>query len=343
MDLLKGKKILVLDTEYETNPKRLLSLSYLIINGTDTMSITDYIHHSEDVFIVNEKSESFKYHKLTNTFLKENGISINNAIKKFIEFIDGIDIIVGQNIISADISAIRREAIGCGLWFGNLREKIKKLTIYDTMFAFREKNPGERSSLDKIYKFLFDKDMTNHHDASYDCQVTFECFKKMLTTEYSFKCEKTKFAEDTFEVLMKECIKCEICDIKISSDDNSFKYKTNMYIKDNIKHILLVDFLKKDDNVCLRCMKKMELLVMVNKDMKNLLKLKSYENMISCFFDIIGEEPIIVYLESQYKDKDIIRKLGGKWHGQKKKWYFTYTSKTEDIINKFTQWIPIDE
>ena len=35
MDLLKGKKILVLDTEYETNPKRLLSLSYLIINGTD--------------------------------------------------------------------------------------------------------------------------------------------------------------------------------------------------------------------------------------------------------------------------------------------------------------------
>jgi len=31
---------------------------------------------------------------------------------------------------------------------------VKNLTIYDTMFAFREKNPSEKSSLDSIYNFL---------------------------------------------------------------------------------------------------------------------------------------------------------------------------------------------
>ena len=74
--------------------------------------------------------------------------------------------------------------------------------------------------------------------------------------------------------------------------------------------------------------------------MKNVVKLKSYDNLISKFFDIIGEEPIIVYLESQYKDKDIIKKLGGRWDGSKRKWYFTYTSETEGIIQKFQKWIP---
>ena len=74
--------------------------------------------------------------------------------------------------------------------------------------------------------------------------------------------------------------------------------------------------------------------------MKNLVKLKSYDNMISKFFEIIGEDPIIVYLDSQYKDKDVIKKLGGRWDSSKRKWYFSYTADTENIIDKFKQWIP---
>ena len=84
----------------------------------------------------------------------------------------------------------------------------------------------------------------------------------------------------------------------------------------------------------------MEMVIMNDNYMKNLVKLKNYDNMISRFFEIIGEEPIIVYLESKYKDKDNIKKLGGRWDGIRKKWYFTYTSKTENIIEKFQEWIP---
>ena len=256
-----------------------------------------------------------------------------------------MDILVGQNIISADISAIRKEAIGANLWFDNLREKIKSKTIYDTMFAFRDKNPEEKSSLDNIYKFLYNMEMTDHHDASYDSMITYKCFIKMLELDYKFKKEKIKFSEDIFENLMKDCNTCDVCNSKIDDTENSFKYKTNKYTKDDTLYTIMTDFLEKDQIVCMKCIKKIEMMILEKYNettyyMKNLVKLKSYDNMISHFFEIIGKEPITVYLNSSYKDKDHIKKLGGRWDGTKRKWYFTYTTETENQIQKFKQWMP---
>ena len=44
-----------------------------------------------------------------------------------------------------------------------------------------------------------------------------------------------------------------------------------------------------------------------------------------------------------YKDKDEIKKLGGKWDGRKKSWYFSYNNKSKSKLKKFEKWIPINE
>lgn len=345
MDQINGKTIMVIDTEYETNPKRMLSISYTIYSQNSNESVTHYIYHPSQIFEVDTNSTAFKYHKLTNEFLKKNGLPISEVLSHLSDKLDMVDIIVGQNIISADISAIRKEAMGSNLWFNNLRNKIKSKTIYDTMFAFRDKHPEESSSLDNIFRFLFKKEMTDHHNATYDCTVTYQCFQKMLELGFKFKKERIKFSEDIFDNLMKECINCDVCSSKIDETENSFKFKTNKYCVDNMMYVIMANFLDKDQVVCMKCVKKIEMMILEKYDksthyMKNLVKLKSYDNMISKFFEIIGEEPIIVYLDSQYKDKDVIKKLGGRWDGSKKKWYFTYTADTENIIDKFKQWIP---
>ena len=106
---------------------------------------------------------------------------------------------------------------------------------------------------------------------------------------------------------------------------------------------LLINFLSNGDIICKRCLNKIEMLIEKDGYMENYIKLKSYNNMISYFFDVVGEEPTVVYLVSKYKDKDMIKSLGGRWDGVKKKWYFTYTSKNEEIVNKFSQWIPVSD
>ena len=78
MNILNDNCVMVIDTEYDTNPKRLLSLAYIIYNkGSKTKKVL-YVKHDPNIFKVNEYGESFKYHKLTNKYLFENGKSLES-------------------------------------------------------------------------------------------------------------------------------------------------------------------------------------------------------------------------------------------------------------------------
>jgi len=340
--VLSEKRIMVLDTEYDTNPKRLLALAYIIYNQEDNKKTISYIKYPENVFKVNESGEAFKYHKLTNKYLEEHGIDIKDAMQTFYNDLLNVDIVIGQNIISADIQAIRKEAIGCYLWYDKIKEKLKDIPIYDTMFAFREKNPEIKSSLDSIYNHLFDKEMKNHHNALDDCKNTFKCFKKMFENNYKFDKQIVKFSEDIFEELTKETKKCDVCESKISEGHNVYKFinKFNVFSSEGKSHSINNNIIKENQEICKRCLGHLELLIL-NQDnnLIDLVKFKNYDTCLKDFFQVIGEEPISVYLESDYKDKDEIKKLGGRWDGRKKSWYFTYTVGTESNVNKFKKWI----
>ena len=345
MEIYQNQRIMVLDTEYETNPKRLICISYLIYSFEDEKwtkeKNTDYIKHPSDVFSVDENGEAFSFHCITNGFLQENGIPLELALEKFYKSTNDIDIIIGQNILSADIQIIRKESIGLNIWFSKIREKLKGIKIFDTMIAFREKNPEERSSLDSIYKFLFNKEMKNHHDASQDCKNTFKCFEKMVEKGYNFSEQKIKFPEESFEEVMKVSKKCTICEIKIPDGNCVYKYiKDKSETEDKI-YTIENSFIKHKDELCKKCLGNIEMMIQ-NKESKflDLVKIKTYDTCIKDFFEIIGDEEIIVYLVSSFKEKDEIKKLGGRWDGRRKSWYFSYNEKSKDKLEKFSKWIP---
>ena len=123
---IKNQKIMVVDTEYDNNPKRLLALSYIIYTFDDKWNKTkyiEYVKHPKNVFKVDEEGVAFEYHQLTNEFLQENGVDIKEILENFYNNLSGIDIIVGQNVINADIQIIRKESISINLWFDKIRDK----------------------------------------------------------------------------------------------------------------------------------------------------------------------------------------------------------------------------
>ena len=104
MEDLYSKKIMVMDTEYDTSPKRLLSLAFIIYQFIDSAwkvvkSSIQYVKHDEDIFKVDENGEAFKYHKLNNKYLQENGVDIIELIDNFSTNLEEVDILLGQNII----------------------------------------------------------------------------------------------------------------------------------------------------------------------------------------------------------------------------------------------------
>ena len=356
MNDYQSKKLMVLDTEYDNNPKRLLALAYIIYTWDGEWKkdkTLQYVKHDSDVFSVDESGAAFEVHQLSNEFLDENGINIRDVLEKFYEKADGVDIIIGQNIVNADIQAIRKEAIGENLWFGKIENKIKKSKIYDTKVSFKNKNIDEKCSLNNIYQFLFQKEMKNHHNALYDCKNTFKCFEKMIELGYVFNNEEIKFGEDIFLEITKELPKCDICDVKIPDDSNRYIFKNNEFIEENDKLTIgykykLIEakdsqgesIYKKDNQLCSKCVSYLEILVTNNNVMVDLIKMKLYGHIFDKFFNRIGPEKI-VYLKSSYKDKDEIKRLGGKWDGIKKSWFFSYTPKTSNKVEKFRKWLPV--
>ena len=348
MENFKSKKILVLDTEYDSNPKRLLALAYVIYfyddNKWQKIKNVRYVKYSSDIFQVDENGESFEFHQLTNDFLQENGEDINEIISDFSNSLDDIDVILGQNVVNADLQLIRKESIGTNNWFDDIRNKIKNMEIYDTMISFRNSKPELKSSLDSIYQFCFKKEMKNHHDALSDCKNTFKCFEYMIENNFEFENQKIKFSEDVFEELTKELPQCDICSNKILEDNVIYKFKNDKVEFPDKKFRIYPNITKKGNKICTRCLGNIELVIESKDDrLINMVKLKTYDSYINEFFDIEGNETITIYLVSSYKDKDEIKKLGGKWDGRKKSWYFSYNNKSKSKLKKFERWIPSSE
>lgn len=336
---------MVLDTEYDTNPKRLLSLAYIIYKNETKIKKVLYVKHDPNVFKVNEYGESFKYHKLTNKFLYENGKSLNLVLEEFYNDLDGIKIIVGQNIMTADIHMLRKEAIGLNMWFDKIRSKLSSINIFDTMKAFKKTHNDKSASLDNIYKFLTGKDMKDHHKALDDCKNTFKCFKIMSNNNnYSFLLEKFNFSEDVFLKLLSIKRQCLLCKNKMLIDDNGYVLKNKFFNKGNKKYIIInSDYLNDlgDGEICKRCLNNIEIMIYNNEDkLIDIVKIKVYDELVDKFFKISGTIKNKIYLKSKYSDKNEIKKLGGKWDGLKKSWYCYISNGDQVTLNKFKKWIP---
>ena len=346
------KKVLVIDTEYDTSPKRMLSMAYLIYENVDSewiriKELNEYVLHDDSVFQVDENGESFKYHKISNKYLQENGKKVDMVLENFLKDLKDVDIILGQNVISADIDVIRIEALGIEKWDNIIKDELDKKIIFDTMISFAEKNPGVKKSLDNIYKFLFDKEIENHHNALDDCINTFQIFKKMIENDYGFENQKLNFSENKIQEILSIKNQCDLCYQKIPKTKNTYILKNDSYnstyYNKSCSLSLIPDFLEIKQKICKNCVDMFQIIIKdSNEKMIYVSNMKPIH--IIGFFNIDGNEDQIIYLKSEYKDKDEIKKLGGKFDGEKKKWYFICNSKNEEKMKqKFSKWVPNTE
>ena len=344
MEFLNDKIIMTLDTEYQTNPKRLLSLAYIITKDNKIVKKeVFYIKHNLKYFKVDESSESFQFHKLTNNFLQKNGKSINDILNYLLKDLNNVNILVGQNILSADLSLIRKECFGVGL-LDSFNEIIKKVVIYDTMNIFKSNNIGQSGALANIYNFLFMKNIENHHEALSDCKHTLKCFYEMLKLKYKVSKEIYLTNYDILESYKNTTRNCQICNIKLIKDIQCYKFTDDIF-SNNLNTFKLSVNLEKDNFVCKKCMNLFEVIVF-NEDssLNNIIKLNQNIQLIDKFFTFDGNKKRkIVYLKSKYKDKDEIKKLGGRWDRNKKSWYFICKDNDKDKIKLFSKWIPKNE
>ena len=343
-------KILCLDTEYENSPRRLISIAYIIADNNEIIDTKNIlIKHNINIFQIDEQGIAFSKHNITNKQCQNKGSDIDEVLKIFSEDLDKVDCVIGHNLLTADISTIRREAIGKNLW-KTIFNKLKSKKLYDTLKESKKKfSDIESYSLDKIYKQIFQKDFLNHHDALEDCKTTFEIFKyfQQEIGENNFDLLEMNFPENEIENTIQKIKLCSHCNKNVKNyyitknTDCPGKYRKYKFVPYSV-------YTMENGNIlCTKCYDNIEIIKyyenemvdILNKNMnKNTFKYNSefLESKKFCFEYIENKKKINkIYLNCPYEQRELCKNKGGKWDAKIKKWYIT----NELCKDEFNQWL----
>lgn len=267
---------MVIDTEFENSPRKLISIAYLIINeeGDILHSVNKLVKHNINLFQIDENGHSFKIHGITNEKCQLEGENINNILLTFTEDLDKVDSIIGHNLIGADIVTIRKESILMNdFWKKCLRDKIKNKKIYDT-YNLSKKNliDYENHKLNTVYENLFNKKIDNHHDALSDCHSTYQIYE-YLKKNYNLEEETLNFNED--KIGKYRCNNCN------QSTKNYYIYKKEKYVGKPEKYTFkpyLFNGLYLEDKICFECYKSIEIIKYNNNEAVEIITSSTKKN-----------------------------------------------------------------
>ena len=151
---------------------RIVSISYLIIDDNNNIIEKKTYYIKPDNFEISKKSQEI--HGLTPDYLNENGIDINKLFLKLDELFNNynIDEIISHNI-NFDINILKSELFRYNE--NKLLELIKNIPTYCTMLKAKKKmNVSKWPKLSEAYKYFYNEDIINAHDAEFD---TLHCYK----------------------------------------------------------------------------------------------------------------------------------------------------------------------
>lgn len=189
---IKDKNVLIFDTETSglNNNYELLSISYSsgIFNTTFSNNEIKNYFRSNTKYQIDEKSKSFEINGLSQLFLEENGIPINELFDKIKDDLNNCDYLIAHNI-NFDIGILEKEAER------NNREDILQilkskpklcsmLGIMNTMKLPKKlswsKDKYGWPSLKEFYKFCFNEQLVQDHKSINDVKALIECITKMF-------------------------------------------------------------------------------------------------------------------------------------------------------------------
>lgn len=191
-------KVLVFDTETTGLPEEnnvsildtfrwpyIVQLSFIYYDS----EINDVIEYYDNVIKLPENitipEDSINIHGITNKTMKENGINIKTALKKFNDILKDCDIVVGHNI-SFDKRMIMVECIRNKISQYFTRGQDKKpefCTMKNSknickikMVNFKGEEYFKNPKLSELYTFIFKEEPKNLHNSFVDVMLCLRCY-----------------------------------------------------------------------------------------------------------------------------------------------------------------------
>ena len=154
---------------------RMIQICWAIFDGNN-------IEEFEDFYIkpCGFKVENTKIHGITTEMCIKNGKNLHNVLTKFSQSVDKVKYIVGHNI-AFDIHIICSELYRSK--FDNTINLVKNKQQICTMqksIPLKVNGSLKAVKLIKLYKFLFNKEFSNQHNAKYDVLATSEIFIELV-------------------------------------------------------------------------------------------------------------------------------------------------------------------
>lgn len=160
------------------NNCRLISISWIITDNINDIIEKGTYYVKPDNFEVSQ--ESINIHGLTNEFLEENGESIHNIIDLIKNiFTEKYEIIkIVSHNIDFDINVLKSELVRYN--YSDLLIKINDIDTYCTMLKSQSvMRVNKWPKLSEAYRYFYDEDITNAHQAEYDTLYCYKIFKKL--------------------------------------------------------------------------------------------------------------------------------------------------------------------
>jgi DNA polymerase III alpha subunit (gram-positive type) len=189
--IINNRDIMVMDTETTglAPGSRIVQLSFAIFDCDGTQKeLYDYIIRQEEGIIIPQVTVDI--HGITDEIAKTQGHKLKKVIKifknrlKFVRTIVGHNISFDMNMLSCELDRINKP---------ECKHQLEQRNTYCTMkstidivglktAAGRKKNP----KLSELYKYLFNKEIANAHNAKYDVLNTAKCYFELRRREKEF-------------------------------------------------------------------------------------------------------------------------------------------------------------
>lgn len=191
-------KVLVFDTETTGLPEKnnvsildtfrwpyIVQLSFIYYDS----KINDIIEYYDNIIKLPENitipEESINIHGITNEAMREKGVSIKTALKKFNDILKDSDIVVGHNI-SFDKRMIMVECIRNKIsqYFTKGQDKKPEFCTMKNsknickikMVNFKGEENFKFPKLSELYKFIFKEEPSNLHNSFVDVILCLRCY-----------------------------------------------------------------------------------------------------------------------------------------------------------------------
>jgi DNA polymerase III epsilon subunit-like protein len=157
------------------DPARIVSMSWIVLDDTGNMLKQAYHVVRPLDFTIDNNSVATKIHGITNEIAVEKGVLWERVYDEFIADLKLCHSLVAHNL-QFDLSVMLSEMFRYNKQDG-VTEMLGKTRVCTMMLGKIAMNQKKSPKLSELYKFLYNEDIQNAHDAFYD---TLHCCKCMI-------------------------------------------------------------------------------------------------------------------------------------------------------------------